>query len=398
MDMRNAPAAPRTIGVEEELLLVDPRTGRPTAAVESVLSSAAQFGPSEEETSPALPVTRLEYEAKQEQVEAISSPSLTLDGLSDALAAGRRLADDAAQRIGARAVALGTSVLPVASHLTRGRRYAQIERQFGLIMKDQLTCGFHVHVSIADEHEGVAVLDRIRPWLPQLLALSANSPMWDGRDSGFSSYRYQVWSRWPGSGAYEVFGSARAYHRAVDALLATGVLLDPGMVYFDARLSERFPTVEIRVADACTEPSHAVAVAGLVRALVDTAAQEWRIGEPPAAVPTPLLKLAMWSASRFGVASTLVDPASGAPREARAAVDALLAHIEPSLARAGDLARVTAAIDDIFTSGNGADRQRQALQRTESLRAVVADATERTNRLHAPPVVGAARADAGDTP
>lgn len=385
MDTSSRRTPPRSIGVEEELLLVDPSTGRPVAAVEPVLSASSLLAESATGAGAGPLTTHLEQEAKQEQVEVVSSPSATLDGVAEALAVGRRLADTAARQSGARAVALGTSVLPAASHLARGRRYSAIERQFGLTMKDQLTCGFHVHVGISDDEEAVAVLDRIRPWLPQLLALSGNSPIWNGRDSGFSSYRYQVWGRWPSSGAYDVFGSARAYHEAVGSLLSTGVLLDRGMVYFDARLCGHYPTVEIRVADACTEIEHAVAIAGLVRALVETSAAEWRDGVPPAPVPTPLLRLAMWSASRYGIGDTLVDPFGGEPRRARIAVDALVEHVEEALIAGGDLPRVLRAIDDMFRAGNGAERQRRVLQLSESPRSVVADATERTNRAHASP-------------
>lgn len=381
MSAKDTTHAPRTVGVEEELLLVNAGTGRPTAGIESVLTTAARFAGTAEGGS--LPLTHLEHEAKQEQVEAVSAPCDTLAGVAAALAAGRRLADLAAQGIGARAVGLGTSVLPVSSHLTRGPRYARIEDQFGLTMTEQLTCGFHVHVSIVDDEEGVAVLDRIRPWLPAVLALSGNSPIWKGRASGFSSYRYQVWTRWPGSGAYDVFGSADVYRRTVRAFLATGVPLDPGMLYFDARLSARFPTVEIRVADACTDLAHAVGLAGIIRALVETAAREWRSGTPPHAVTTPLLRLAMWSASRYGLSSTLVDPHSGEPRDARAVVDALLSHVAPVLHDLGDEHRVATAITDLFANGTGAERQLRVLERTGRPSAVVVDAVDRTHRFPA---------------
>ena len=381
MGFGNGSAPPRSIGVEEELLLVDARSWRPTAVVEWVLDASARMtGPIPLPAADAPPPTHLTREAKQEQIEIVSSPNTTLDGVAHALATGRSLADGAAQSIGARAVALGTSLLPATTHVARGDRYAAMEQRFGLTMREQLTCGFHVHVTVAGDDEGVAALDRMRPWLPALLALSSNSPIWKGRDSGYASYRHQAMSRWPTSGPTEVFGSAAAYHRAVDDMIASGVLLDRGMVYLDARLSERYPTVEIRVADACTELEHAVAIAGLARALVQTAADEWREGSPPAPISTTQLRLAMWTASRFGTAGTLLDPRLSTPIPAREVVDLLLAHVEGALNAVGDLDRVSSALDDVFRAGTGADRQRLALQRTESAAAVVADAAERTNR------------------
>ena len=154
---------------------------------------------------------------------------------------------------------------------------------FGLTAHEQLTCGCHVHVELSSADEGVAVLDRLGPWLAVLLALSANSPFWQGLDSSYASFRYQVWGRWPSSGPTEPFGTAEAYRETVQQMVGTGTLLDTGMVYFNARLSERYPTIEIRIADVCLRADDAVLIAALARALVETEARSWREGRPPAA-------------------------------------------------------------------------------------------------------------------
>ncbi|MHA7286234.1 glutamate-cysteine ligase family protein [Arthrobacter sp. MDT3-44] len=99
----------------------------------------------------------------------------------------------------------------------------QTVQRFGLTAVEQLTCGCHVHVEIESEEEGVAVPDRIRVWLPPLLAITANSPYWNAADSGFASYRFQAWNRWPTAGPCEVFGSAKAYHAQVREILGSGV-------------------------------------------------------------------------------------------------------------------------------------------------------------------------------
>ncbi|MEJ6490344.1 glutamate--cysteine ligase [Leucobacter sp. USCH14] len=369
----------RTVGVEEELLLVDPRTGRPAPAVELVLAAAASA-----DVAALVPeaarVTHLERESKREQMEVISIPHTSLADLAQSVTAGRALADAAAQQLGLRAVAMATSATAGTTQLTVSGRYSEMEERFQGMMREQLTCGLHVHVGVCDDAEGVAVLDRIRPWLPLVLALSANSPMWNGADSGYASQRYQVWSRWPTAGAYDTFGSSANYHRAVDELLATDVLVDDGMIYFDARLSARYPTVEVRVADVCLEAAHSVAIAGIIRALVTIASHEWRAGFSPDPLPTSVLRLAMWSASRHGVSGPLLNPILGQPCDPDVAMEALLAHIAPALAAAGDLERVSEMIDDVFTNGTGAERQRRALRTRRSARALVEEAIEQTHR------------------
>ena len=190
-------------------------------------------------------------------------------------------------------------------------------RRFGLTVSEELTCGCHVHVGIDSDDEGVGALDRIRPWLPPLLALTANSPFWQGGDSGYASYRSQVWQRWPSAGPYAPFGSPAGYHATVQAMIDTDTLLDPGMVYFDARLSVQHPTLEVRVGDVCLDVDDAVLLAALVRGLVETAARAWRAGVPADPVRLELLRLAAWRAGRSGVDGVLLDPCSWRPMPGR---------------------------------------------------------------------------------
>jgi carboxylate-amine ligase len=261
---------------------------------------------------------------------------------------------------------------------TPGERYEEMAETFGLTALEQLTCGCHVHVSVADDEEGVAVLDRIRVWLPVLTALSANSPFWLGADSGYASYRSQEWSRWPSSGAAEPFGNAATYHRVVEDLVATGTIVDAGQVYFDARLSLSWPTVEVRVADVALRAEDAVTLAGLVRALVDTAAGEWRAGGAVPAVRAELLRVAAWRAGRSGTAGELVHPRTGRPAPAADVVGALLGHLAPALEATGDRQRVADGVAAVLARGTGADLQRRVQRETGDLTAVVRAAVDLT--------------------
>ena len=350
----------RTLGVEEEFLLVDPATGRPRALGQAVLAASGE----------------LTGELQQEQVETGTKPCHSLDELSAQVRAARATAATAAADAGAALAPLATSPLPVEPTVTPSRRYRRMTRRFGLTAAEELTCGCHVHVAIDSADEGVAVLDRVRPWLAPLLALSANSPFWAGEDSGYRSYRTQVWQRWPSAGPYAPFGSPAAYRAFVDATLATDTLLDEGMIYLDARLSRQHRTVEVRVADVCRDPDDAVLVAGLVRALVQTAADAAGRGVAPDPVRTEVLRLAAWRASRSDVDAELLDPRTWRPAPAAEVLDALVAHVTPALEEAGDLDRVREQLAVVLRRGTGARRQREVLARTGDLAAVVRDAVQ----------------------
>lgn len=361
--------AVRSVGIEEELLLVDAGTFLPAALSDAIVGADAVHLASG---------TILEHEVKQEQLEVVSPPRFTFDQLLAAIVTGRRAADRAARAVGARVAALATSPVKCDTHAVATSRYAHMTERFGLTMAEQLTCGLHVHVRVHSADEGVAVLDRIRPWLPVILALSANSPFWRGDDTEFASYRYQAWGRWPGSGAYDRFGSSEAYFAEVERMLCTEVSLDTGMVYFDARLSAHAPTVEVRIADVCLAAEDSVTVALIVRALVEAAVAEWRAGVEPDDVPTSLLRLASWRASRSGLDGDLLDPRTGTPRPAGEVVDGLLRHIDGGFADGSEAARVSEHVREIIRRGTGAARQRASFARHGSGASVIRDAVAAT--------------------
>jgi glutamate---cysteine ligase / carboxylate-amine ligase len=366
----------RAFGVEEELLLVDAGTGEPLPAGD--WAAALQ-------DEPAPTGHQVAEELQEEQLEVVSPPQTTLAGQLAAIRAGRALAERAAARVGGRVVALPTALGPVSPHPVPGLRHRRIATKFGLTAAEQLTNGFHIHVGIGSRAEGVAVLDRIRVWLPTLLALSANSPFWHGDDTGFASYRYQVWSRWPTAGPIGVFGSEDAYDRYRAALLDTQVPVDADMLYFDARLSERHPTVAVRVADVCLDAAHAAVIATLTRALVETVARAWTDGAPAMPVPATLLRAWSWQASRNGIAGELIDPATGAPAPAGDVMIRLLHVVGPVLAEYGERSVVEAGVAQILREGTGSQHQREVYAQRHSLGDVMSAALDATHQAPSGP-------------
>ena len=373
----------RSVGVEEELLLVDPLTGQARAVAGSVLEAVRQeVADAGRDAHPAArqAAEALELELQLQQLETNTRPCRDLDDLGREVRRCRASAASAADRAGVQVAALATSPVLVEPEVTAKSRYQQMADTFGLTAREQLTCGCHVHVEISSEDEGIGALDRMRPWLPTLLALSANSPFWQGLDSAYASYRYQAWGRWPSSGPTEAFGTAQAYRETVQQMVRTGTLLDTGMLYFDARLSEHYPTIEIRVADVCLRADDAVLIAALARALVETEARAWQEGRPLRPARTELLRLAAWRASRSGTDDALIDPVTGLPEQAAAVASKLLDHVSEALTDARDSAVVPELLAALLARGTGAVFQRTAYRRSGQLSDVVSRAAAVTTR------------------
>ncbi|WP_431220247.1 glutamate--cysteine ligase [Leifsonia xyli] len=326
--------------MEEELLLVDAR-GMASPVAPQVLSDAP----------PVIDGPSVSAEFQQEMIETQTRPQLLTSELLLDIVAGRELADGLAQRHGARAIAVAMSPMRLRPHVTEDPRYARMIERYGLTARGTLVCGFHVHVGIEGPEEGVAVLDRIRTWLPILLALSANSPYFGGADTGHASYRFAAWHQWQSAGPTDVFGSVEAYDRFEQFLVDTGVILDTGMLYLDARVSRKHPTVEIRVADVCLDARDAAVIAALVRALVDTAVAEWQAGMAPPAVPSAALRLAEWQAALTGVTGSLPHPVTWREATAADAIEALIDHTAEALAANGDLEFVRRGVARIHATG-----------------------------------------------
>ena len=350
----------RAMGVEEELILLDPSTGEPR----NVAAEVVRVAQAREERNPESDDDRggtLGHELQKAQIETDTPPLTGLDELEASLRHWRERARASALEVGARVLASGTSPLSGTTSVHRTSRYDVMAERYGLTAAEQFICGTHVHVDIDGPEEGVGVLDRIRVWLPLLLAISANSPWSHGKDTAYESFRSQVMARWPSAGATPYFGTVDHYRAHVDAMLATGVPVDEGQVYTDARLSAAHPTVEVRTADVCVDVRDAVVVAALARALVETAAREWVEDVPAPRVDVSLIRLATWKAGRYGLTADLVDPRTGTAQPAADVLAALLEHVDDALRDVGDRDHVHAGIQRLLTEGTGSQTQRRLL-------------------------------------
>jgi len=344
-----------TFGLEEEFFLLDAKTLQPANIGSHVLNdlSTESIGGGGWATAEFL----------ESQVEFTTGIFTSLAKAESDLRAFRARLAPLARSQNSIAAGTGTpfetSLLPV---LTDKARYRAIESELRGVVGDHQISGTHVHIGVPDRDAGVRALNRVRVWLPTLLALTGNSPFWRGADTGFASWRAVLLRRWTTNGCPPVFNDATDYDRRIRQLVGVGATPDTAAIGWSARLSETHPTLEVRVADAQLDPEATVLVVALTRGLVETALVEAVAGTAPLNVPPELLDSALWHAARDGIKGELLDPITREMQSARAVVQTMLRHIEAALVEVGDGPRVADLLEGVWRRGSGADRQRRAFR------------------------------------
>ncbi|MFD4628877.1 glutamate--cysteine ligase [Streptomyces sp. NPDC058284] len=358
-----------TVGVEEEYFLVD-------ASHRAVVAAAARVLPRVKPLAGDL----VTGEASQYQVEGKTPPCGTLGQLGRELRRVRRTVAGAAADEGLRLVASATPLLGMRAPVplnTDPHYHAQFET-FRSLYDTFAFCGLHVHVEVPDRNHAVLISNHLRPWLPTLVAVAANSPFWEERDSGYCSWRTLGSTRWPVAGPPPYFSSAAHYDALAASLQVAGATLGERSLYWDVRPCAHLPTLEIRAMDVTTSVEEAAALAVLVRALVVQALERVRRGDPGPAVDDALLRAAYWRCARDGLSGHSLDPRTSRLVPTRHQVRRLLEYARPTLAAHGELRQVTVVLRQLLACGGGAGRQRTAHARTGSLLDVVDDLAERT--------------------
>ncbi len=250
-------------------------------------------------------------------------------------------------------------------------RYRELLRRFPDAMSTSGTCACHVHVGVPTRQAGVEVLLRLRRWLRALIALTAGSPIWWGRDAGWASQRIRLVSRWPTAVPAPPVSTVEEYDERVRAEVASGAALDARSVYYFARPSPRYPTVEVRVADVCLTVEETVSYAALVRAIIATVLDDWIGGRPADTVPQDRLRRACLEAARVGPEGTPEDVLTGERVSGWALVDALMDAVHARLLSAGDETSSVSAVARARATGGAAAVQRRRFSEADSARAYV---------------------------
>jgi carboxylate-amine ligase len=346
-----------TIGIEEEYLLVDRETRNlvrdPPDSVmrEAVRQLEGQVG----------------HEFLRSQIEVGTRICSSVQEARGEVARLRRAVAQVAEQHGFAMIAASTH--PFAEWgdqlTTDNERYHVLAQDLQTVIRRLVICGMHVHVGIGDNDLRIDLMNQVSYFVPHLLALSASSPFWHGRDTGLKSYRMSLFKALPRTGLPEVFASWSEYRRHVDVLVEAGLIEDATKLWWDVRPSERYPTLEMRISDICTSIDDGITVASLYVSLLHMLYRRRRLNQRWRTYADMLVEENVWRAQRYGVEGSLMDFGIGELIPYADLIEELIELVSEDADELGCVAEVEHA-REIVVRGTSADRQlgayREALE------------------------------------
>lgn len=350
-----------TVGIEEEFQIVDPATRDLRSSVTEILAQGSEH---------------LKEQLKKEMFQAMVEVGTEIcDDVEQARAEVtrlRRTVGELAQAAGGRLVASGTH--PFGNwqnmEITDDERYVSLTEQLQEIARSIAVYGLHVHVGVDDRDHSIGLMNEARYFLPHILALSVNSPFWEGRDTGIKSYRSVIWGRMPRSGIPDSFRSWDEYRSFVDMLIATHSIDEPKKIWWDIRPHPKFNTLEFRVCDMPTRVEETIALAALFQAVVAKLSLLRSRNLGFRIYQRSLIAENRWRAMRFGIDGQLIDFGKECEVPMRELGEELLEFVDDVVDDLGSRAALD-TVQHILRHGTGADRQLAVYERTHDLRAVV---------------------------
>ncbi len=349
-----------SVGVEEELMILDSTTLDLVNAIEELL------GPAERgDVKPEL---------MESVLEISTDPCATITEVRDQLGALRRAVR---QRAEAKGYAIGSAgTHPFAKweeqRIAARPRYRDLISALRFVARQELIFGQHVHVGLDDPEKAICVANGLRLYVPALLGLSANSPYWRGDATGLASTRMPIFRAFPRVGIPPYYADWADYQRRIEFQIAAGVIQDYTYLWYDVRPHPALGTVEIRAMDSQTRLEHAVGISALVQALVCKLATEWEDGHVPERHPHEMLDENRWMAARHGLRGELVDLPSTERIATKTFVRRLLEEVRGHAEDLGCADELTGVVD-LLEHGNGAQRQVVVFEANRDLRELMAD-------------------------
>ncbi|MDJ0925306.1 MAG: carboxylate-amine ligase [Acidimicrobiia bacterium] len=294
-----------TIGIEEEYLIVDIETRELVQDLPDGLMAACE----------EILEGQVSPEFLRSQIEIGTKVCTSVHEVRDELKYLRRTVADVCNEYGLAPIAASThpSADWYQQRHTDKPRYNILAKALGGVIRRLLICGMHVHVGIEDPDTRIDLMNQVLYFIPHMLALSTSSPFWNGDETGLKSYRTSVWQAVPRTGMPDEFDSWAEFERHVDVLVGAGVIEDATKLWWDLRPSARYPTLELRSSDICTNIDDTMAVAAMYVSLLSmlfrrrVKNQRWRI------YSRMLIEENVWRAQRYGISGELIDFGLGEP-------------------------------------------------------------------------------------
>jgi len=350
-----------TVGVEEELMIVDPDSLDLVSAIDAILGAEPPSG-------------TIQAELLESVLEIATSPCADVPAAAAELSALRAFASERARAQGLVIGAGGTH--PFArwedQRVVGADRYRGLVRYLGFVARQELVFGMHVHVGMADPEETIAVANGLRRYVPLLIALSANSPLWRGKATGLMSSRVPIFRAFPRVGLPPHFNGWGDFERRVETMVGAGMIDDYTYLWYDVRPHPRLGTVEVRAMDCQTRVEHTVALSALIVCLVKLLTEQARETGSVAEPAWEILDENRWLAARHGLDAELYDFDARERRGVREVTGELLRALAP---HAGDLRceRELEGVEDLLRAGNGAARQQMVFEANHDLRELMAE-------------------------
>jgi glutamate---cysteine ligase / carboxylate-amine ligase len=367
---------PYTLGVEEELMIVDARTMELVSAIEEMIVEVPR---------------ETEGQVKPELLQSVLE--ISTDVCRNAGEAAGQL-EDLRRRVRETAEKRGRTVVSAATHpfarwedqeIVDRDRYHELLETLAFVVRQELLFGLHVHVGIDDPEKAIHVANGMRIHIPVLLALSTNSPFWRGMQTGMMSARTPIFRLLPRTGVPQRFEGWVDYQARIDFMVEAGAVPDYTFLWWDVRPHPKLGTIEIRSCDAQTRLEHTVGLAALAQAMAKELAEHYEAGYELGTFPHELLEENKWLAARYGLGGELIDLPHSSRVPARELARRLVDRLRPHARELGS-ERELEAVTELIEGGTGAERQLSEWRADRDLRALVrkiADSTARevTGRL-----------------
>jgi len=348
-----------TVGIEEELMILNPTTLDLVSGINSILGEKPPTG-------------SIKPELLESVLEIATDPCPDVPTAGEGIISLRAFARERARSQGLSIGAAGTH--PFArwedQRVVNDARYHGLVHSLGFVARQELVFGMHVHVGMADPEETIYVANGLHPHVPLLIALAANSPLWRGDPTGLASSRVPIFRAFPRVGLPPRYEDWEDYEHRVGSLVNSGLIEDYTYLWYDVRPHPRLGTIEIRAMDSQTRVESTISLSALVVSLVKHLVEEFKNGARLPDIPWEILDENRWLAARHGLEAELLDYAAGERRAVRATVKDLMEHLRPHAQDLGCEEELL-GIDEILRLGNGAIRQQKSYGANHDLHELV---------------------------